>query len=191
MAFIFTDGNELFFKSGDIDNKQSDTYCFYNTDLDGNVISKHELNGGMLFGSILDGRNLYYVPQEMVTITVPDGTKKDVHQRYIYKLDTETGETTVAFEFNGDYSMLWFLNTANDIMVYENKIYTYSLGGVVCPDGGVEGVDFDYFLRDDGVVIIDMETGDIDYVTATFNFNNNLQFEWNVEKIAMDIEGEK
>ena len=186
IGFVFTDGNELFFSS-----KESDISFFYNTDLDGNVISKYELKGGISFGSIIDGRNLYYVPMETVTITVPDGTKKDVHQRFIYKLDTETGETTVAFEFNGDYSMLWFINTANDILVHENKIYTYKLGGVVCPEGGVEGVDFDYFLLDDGVVIIDMATGDIEYVTATFNFNNKLQFEWNVEKIPMDIEGEK
>lgn len=191
MGFIFTDGNELFFASKDVDNIQSNVYCFYNTDLNGNVISKHELEGGILFGSIIDGRNLYYIPSETVTITVPDGTKKDVHQRYIYKLDTETGETSVAFEFNGDYSMLWLLNVANDFMVYENKIYTYSLGGVVCPEGGVEGADFDYFLLDDGVVIIDIETGDIKYVTANYDANEGFQFTWNIETIPMDIDSEK
>ena len=190
MSFIFTDGTELYFASKDVNNMQSDTYYFYNTDLKGNVISKHELKGGMSFGSILDGRNLYYVPKETVIITIPDGTEKETHQRYIYKLDTETGETSVAFEFNGDYSMLWFLNTANDFMVYDNKIYTYKLGGVVCPEGGVEGVDFDYFLLEDGVVIIDIETGDINYVTANYDANEGFQFAWNIETISMDIDSE-
>ncbi len=184
IAFIFTDGNELFFKSKDPDNMDSDTYYFYRTDFEGNVKSKHELNGGMYWGGLHDGRNLYYVPQEKISIVLPDGSEQETHPRYMYKLDIETGEQTVAFEFSGDYSLMYLGQSGNDLMVYDNKIYTYDLCGYVPKDDG-EGYDMLNLKR--GLVIIDMDNGDITYITAELDRTDPRHPTiTNVEIIPMD-----
>ena len=189
MAFIFTDGKELFFKSKDPENMNSDTYYFYHTDFEGNVKSKHELNGGMYWGGLHDGRHLYYVPQEKITIVLPDGSEQETHPRYMYKLDIETGEQTVAFEFSGDYSLMYLGQSGNDLMVYDNKIYTYDLCGYVPKDDG-EGYDMLNLKR--GLVVIDMENGDITYITAELDGTDPQHPTiTNIETIPMDLANEK
>lgn len=190
MAFIFTNGEDIFFKSKDPDAPDSDNYYFYHTDYDGNVISKYELNGGMHWGDMHDGRYLYYVPQEKIIVTLPNGGTEEMHSRELYKLDTETGEQTVIFRFDGDYSALQLGNKANDLIVHDNKIYTFELYGKIATD---EGKDPKYLnMRKGGLIIIDIETGDINRVTADYvNTSNGMALEWKSEIIPMDLANEK
>ena len=85
----------------------------------------------MKWGSILDGRNLYYIPSVEEDITLPDGSIQRMHPRAIYKLDTVTGDETIAFNFTGDYAALSIGFSFNDLIVYNNKIFTSELTGKV------------------------------------------------------------
>ena len=186
MAFIFTNGKDLFFKSKDNEDASSDTYYFYHTDSDGNVLSKHEMNGGMYWGTLSEGRYLYYIPQEMTTVKLPCGEIK-MPMRNLYKLDTETGETTVAFEFVGDYSYLWISLGNSDIMVKDNKLYTNNLEGYIYPNGDLTAECIEVTYKS-GLVIIDLATGDLDYVTGDYAAKNDYSLTWNKEHIDMNMD---
>lgn len=186
MGFIFTNGKELLFKSENHESVEPDTYYFYHTDLDGNVISRHELKDGMYWGTLSEGRYLYYIPQKLMTVSLPLG-KVTMHQRYLYRLDTVTGETTVAFEFSGDYSYLWLELGDCDIMVKDGKLYTSHLQGYIYP-GGDTSAEPEKCIMKSGMVIIDMETGALDYITAEYDPSNDYMLECNIEHVEMELE---
>ena len=77
ISYIYAGSDDIFFKSRDPeDNTPKDMadYYYYRTDYNGNIISKYKLNGGMKWGSILNGRDLYYIPSSEESVTLPDGS---------------------------------------------------------------------------------------------------------------------
>ena len=171
ISYIYAGNKDLFFKSRDPhDNTPKDkaNYYYYHTDYNGNIISKHKLNGGMKWGSILDGRNLYYIPSVEEDITLPDGSIQRMHSRAIYKLDTVTGDETIAFNFTGDYAALSIGFSFNDLIVYNNKIFTSELTGKVFSQDAAGNAQSETLSLKNGLVIIDMITADITYITADY-----------------------
>ena len=142
-------------------------YYYYRTDYNGNIISKYKLNGGMKWGSILNGRDLYYIPSSEESVTLPDGSVRKMHPRVIYRLDTETGEETAAFSFSGDYAALSVGFGFNDLIVYDNKIYTAELTGEIFSKEADGSISSKPLSLKNGIVIIDMATSDITYITAS------------------------
>lgn len=127
----------------------------------------------MKWGSIIDGKNLYYIPSDEVEITLPDGTVTTTHPRLIYNLDTETGEETVAFNFDGDYVALSVGFMSNDLIVYDNKIFTAELrnfSGNAIPQAAcmVHNVSTGNYSYSGGIVI-DNEF----YCTSTLSLSSN------------------
>lgn len=191
ISYIYAGENDLFFKSRDPEDdtpKDKAKYYYYHTDYDGNVISKHELTGGMKWGSIVDGQNLYYIPSDEIEIILPDGSSKKTHPREMYKLDTQTGEQTVAFKFDGDYGGLSLGFGGNDLIVYDNKIYTSNITGSIYSTNESGEITAKKLTLNKGLVIIDMQNGDIDYVTANYAMADSgvYQLSWSVEKIKMN-----
>lgn len=142
----------------------------------------------MKWGSIIDGKNLYYIPSDEVEITLPDGTVTTTHPRLIYNLDTETGEETVAFNFDGDYVALSVGFMSNDLIVYDNKIFTAELTGTVFSKAEDGTVTSKKLSLKDGIVIIDMVTNDITYVTANYiqTETGDIELSWNSDIIHMN-----
>lgn len=192
ISYIWAGENDLFFRSRDPENDDG-KYYFYRTDFDGNVITRRELAGDLKWCSFYDGKHLYYIPREETTFVNNDEaqTVKNIHWREMYCLDMETGERTVAFTFNGDYETLALqFSLGNDIIVHDGKIYTYNITqqrGYIDEEtneymiGGPEG-----FSK--GIVIIDMETGDVTHITA--DYSRRGEFTTNTEYHPMHIEGE-
>ena len=191
ISYIYAGENNLFFKSRDPEDdtpKDKAKYYYYHTDYDGNVISKHELTGGMKWGSIFDGRNLYYIPSDEIEITLPDGKTKKTHPREVYKLDIKTGEQTVAFKFDGDYYGLSIGFGSNDLIVYDNKIYTSDITGNIYSENEAGEITAQKLVLNKGLVIIDMLSGNIEYVTANYDRTESDGFELlsNTKKIEMN-----
>ncbi len=200
ISYLWAGSNDLFFKSRDPadDTPKSEAkYYFYHTDYEGNIISKQELVGGMKWGSIYDGKNLYYIPSKDETFICGDGTEKSIHCREIYCLNMETGERTVAFKFDGMYeTMALQLGLGNEMIVLNNKIYTYSVGEINSKENIVTKEVIVYgkgvSLRN-GIIIIDMSNGDITFVQAEYSRNTDKSCEaiYNIEKIEMDLAREE
>lgn len=191
ISYVYAGNNDLFFKSRDPHDdtpKDKADYYYYHTDCNGNIISKHKLNGGMKWGSIFDGRNLYYIPSVEEDITLPDGSIQKMHPRVIYKLDTVTGNETVAFSFTGDYAALSIGFGFNDLIVYNNKIFTAELTGKVFSDDAAGNTKSETLSLKNGIVIIDMTTADITYITASHvkNAVGDTELSLKRETIHMD-----
>ncbi len=191
ISYIYAGENDLFFKSRDPDDntpKDQAKYYYYHTDYEGNIISKHELTGGMKWGSIVGGQNLYYIPSDEIEITLPDGKTKKTHPREVYKLDTETGEQTVAFRFDGDYYGLSLGFGGNDLIVYDNKIYTSNITGNIYSENEAGEITVQKLVLNKGLVIIDMLNGNIDYVTANYDRSESggSEVSWNTEVFKMN-----
>ena len=80
MGYVFVSENDIFFKSAD---PESGKEYYYHMDMEGNELAKHELVGGMQWGSIYDGRYLYYIPAEEVEFQCGDGSVQPIHSREI------------------------------------------------------------------------------------------------------------
>lgn len=196
ISYLWAGENDLFFKSRapeDDTPKEEAKYYFYHTDLDGNVIAKCELVGGMRWCSIYDGRYLYYIPDEDVYVTNLDGGSIKIHSRELYRLDMETGKREIAFSFDGDYATMSLkFSFGNDMIVYGNKIYTAHIGEATSmrdPQTGELIYGGKSINCTDGIAIIDMSNGDITYVTANYSRRGG-EMTSNVEHIPMDIKGE-
>ena len=173
MSFIWVGEKDMCFRAKDPD---SGAYCFYRADFDGNVISKVKIEGDMKWGSLCDGKHLYYINSEDVPLYLEDGTAV-VNQkgnavtgnnRTVYCLDIDTGERSVAFTFDGDYSALYLRFSMGHVFyVVDGKIITSYIGGCWLRENG-EGEalpeDFELHSGNNGVSIIDMESGDIKYI---------------------------
>lgn len=192
ISFIFTNGEDLFFQSKDHTDLKSNTYYYYHTDLDGNVIARYKLDDGISWGGVFDGKSLYYIPREEIEVEFPDGSKYEIHSRELYKIDFETGEQTVAFRFDGDWSYFRLVSTNNHIAVYDNKIYTGDVRGTVySKDANGELIQEGYSFSN-GLSIIDMETGDLTYITADYSASmDGRRFVTETKVIPMDLANEK
>lgn len=91
-----------------------------------------------------------------------------MHPRAIYKLDTVTGDETIAFNFTGDYAALSIGFSFNDLIVYNNKIFTSELTGKVFSQDAAGNAQSETLSLKNGLVIIDMITADITYITADY-----------------------
>ena len=196
IANLWVGENDLFFKSRapeDETPKEEAKYYFFHTDLDGNVLAKRELVGGMRWGSIYDGRYLYYIPDEDIVVENLDGNFIKIHSRELYRLDMETGVRKVAFTFDGDYATMAIkLGFRNDMLVYDNKIFTaYITEATSMKDPKTDKIIYGGkgIHCTDGIAIIDMSNGDITYVTANYSRRGG-EMTSNVEHIPMDIKGE-
>ena len=191
IGYVFVSENDIFFKSAD---PESGKEYYYHTDIEGNEISKYELVGGMQWGSIYDGRYLYYIPSEKVTFECGDGSIQPIHSREIFKLDMETGERTVAFTFSGKYKTMGLVEGISLFIVHENKLYTNQIGeynferNVMDLSKAIiygEGITLK-----NGLIIIDMENGDITHVTADYERKNgSMELVSDIEIIEMELEG--
>ncbi len=197
ISYLWAGENDLFFRSRapeDDTPKEEAKYYFYHTDMDGNVIAKRELVGGMKWGSIYDGRYLYYIPSEDIIVEDKlDGDVFKIHSRELYRIDMETGIRTVAFTFDGDYATMAIkLGLGNDMFVYDNKIFTaYIAEATSMKDPKTDEIIYGGkgINCTDGIAIIDMSNGDITYVTANYSRRGG-EMTSNVEHIPMDIKGE-
>lgn len=192
ISYIWAGEDDLFFRSRDPENDDG-TYYFYQTDFNGNVIRRQELEGDLKWCSLYDGKHLYYIPRDEITFVNNDEeqTVRNIHWREMYCLDMETGERTVAFTFNGDYeTMALQFSLGNDIIVFDGKIYTYNITqqrGYIDKEkneyiiGGPEGFG-------KGIVVIDMKTGDVTHITA--DYSRQGEFTTNTEYREMRLENE-
>ncbi len=188
MGYVFVSEKDIFFKSAD---PESGKEYYYHTDMEGN-----ELVGGMQWGSIYDGRYLYYIPSEEVEFQCGDGSVQPIHSREIYKLDMETGEQTVAFTFSGQYETMGLVKGDRLFMVHDNKLYTNQIAeynftrGTNDPSKTTiygEGITLK-----DGMIIVDLGNGDITHVTADYKLvTGGNEFIHESVLIEMDLEGEK
>ena len=189
---IWVGENDLFFRSRDPDNDDG-TYYFFQTDFDGNVVNKRELIGDMKWCSFYDGRHLYYIPREETTFinNDEDKTVKNIHWREMYCLDIEIGEREVVFTFDGDYETLALqFSLGNDIIVMDGKIYTYK---ITQQRGYLDAEKNEYIIGgptgfSDGIVIIDMENGDVTHITA--DYTRKGEFSTSTTACAMRLAGE-
>lgn len=191
ISYIYAGSDDIFFKSRDPeDNTPKDMadYYYHRTDYNGNIISRHKLNGGMKWGSILNGRDLYYIPSSEESVTLPDGSVRKMHPRVIYRLDTETGEETAAFSFSGDYAALSVGFGFNDLIVYDNKIYTAELTGEIFSKEADGSISSKPLSLKNGIVIIDMATSDITYITASHIKNASGDTELSVKTEIIHME---
>lgn len=193
MGYVFVSENDIFFKSAD---PESGKEYYYHTDMDGNELAKHELVGGMQWGSIYDGRYLYYIPSEEVEFQCGDGSVQPIHSREIYRLDMETGEQTVAFTFSGQYETMGLVKGVSIFIVHDNKLYTNQIGEYnfsrKVKDPSEATIYGEGITLKDGMIIIDFETGDITRVTADYKLvTGGNEFIHESALIEMDLEGEK
>ena len=193
IGYTFVSESDIFFKS--VDPVSGKEY-YYHTDIEGTEISKHELVGGMQWGSIYDGRYLYYIPSEKVTFECGDGSVQPIHSREIFKLDMETGERTVAFTFSGEYETMGLVEGRSLFIVHENKLYTNQIAEYNFKRDEKDTSDLTVYGKgislNDGLIIIDMENGDITHVTADYERKNgDTVFVSDIVQIEMDLEGEK
>lgn len=193
IGYPFVSEKDIFFKS--VDPEDGKTY-YYHTDLEGNELAKHELVGGMQWGSIYDGRYLYYIPEETVDFQCGDGSVQPIHSREIYKLDMQTGEKTVAFTFNGQYETMGLVEGVSLFIVHDGKLYTNQIGeyNFTRGTGSLSNVTVygNGVTIKDGLIIIDMESGDITHVSADYErIDGRTELVSDIEIIEMDLEGEK
>ena len=193
IGYPFVSEKDIFFKS--VDPEERKTY-YYHTDLEGNELAKHELVGGMQWGSIYDGRYLYYIPEETVDFQCGDGSVQPIHSREIYKLDMQTGEKTVAFTFNGQYETMGLVEGVSLFIVHDGKLYTNQIGeyNFTRGTGSLSNVTVygNGVTIKDGLIIIDMESGDITHVSADYErIDGRTELVFDIEIIEMDLEGEK
>lgn len=199
ISSIWAGENDLFFKARVSPNLISESeapYYFYHTDYEGNVMSKHELVGGMKWGSIYDGKHLYYIPAEDSSFVCGDGTTRSIHSREIYLLNIDTGERSVAFTFDGDLvTMEIEFGMGNEMFVFDNKIYTYSIGEANVsynPDTNETTVYGSGIGLRDGIVAIDMSNGDITFIQANYDIKSfeAYEFVYDIQHYEMNIEKE-
>lgn len=193
MGCVFVSENDIFFKSAD---PESGKEYYYHMDMDGNELAKHELVGGMQWGSIYDGRYLYYIPSEEVEFQCGDGSVQPIHSREIYKLDMETGEQTVAFTFSGQYETMGLVKGVSLFIVHDGKLYTNQIGeyNFTRGTGSLSNVTIygNGVTIKDGLIIIDMENGDITRVSADYErINGRTELVSDIEIIEMELESEK
>ena len=193
IGYPFVSEKDIFFKS--VDPEDGKTY-YSHTDLEGNELAKHELVGGMQWGSIYDGRYLYYIPEETVDFQCGDGSVQPIHSREIYKLDMQTGEKTVAFTFNGQYETMGLVEGVSLFIVHDGKLYTNQIGeyNFTRGTGSLSNVTVygNGVTIKDGLIIIDMESGDITHVSADYErIDGRTELVSDIEIIEMDLEGEK
>lgn len=199
VSSIWAGEKDLFFKARDLSEGTSESdspYYFYHTDYQGNIISQHKLAGGMKWGSIYDGINLYYIPAEDTSFLCGDGTTRSIHSREIYKLNMETGERNVAFTFDGDFATMEIeFGMGNEMIVFDNKIYTYSIGEANAsynPDTNETTVYGSGIGLRDGIVVIDMLNGDITFVQANYDIKSFVAYEFvcDIQYFEMNIKKE-
>lgn len=168
ISYIYVGENDMCFRARD---PETEDYCFYRADFDGNIISKAKIEGNMKWGSLCDGKHLYYIPAEDVPLYYEDGNAV-VNQkgnaitgnnRTVYCLDIDTGERSVAFTFDGDYSGLW-LKYGYAFYVVDGKIIIPYLAGEVLNEDENGEAFINDFAYTRGITIIDMENGDIKYI---------------------------
>lgn len=190
---IWAGKNDIFFRSSDPDSNDG-KYCFYQVDLEGNVLKKQEIIGDMRWCSFYDGKNLYYIPaEETEFVNIEDDTTTKIHCRELYCLDMETGERTVAFRFDGDYAtMALQFSMGNDIIVRDGKIYTYK----ITEQSGYWDENNEKWISggkqlsfNNGIAIIDMQSGDITHITADYSTMGEIST--NSDFYEMDLEREK
>lgn len=173
MSYIWIGEKDMCFRAKDPDSGE---YCFYRTDLDGNVISKVKIEGNMKWGSLCDGKHLYYISAEDTPLYLEDGAAvidqkgyaMTGNNRTVYCLDIDTGERSVAFTFDGDYSALYLRFSMGHVFyVVDGKIITSYIGGYWLrenEEGELVSEYFDLHDGNNGISIIDMENGDIKYI---------------------------
>lgn len=184
---IWMGENDMIFRSRDPENKQDGVYYIYRTDFSGNVLSKAKIEGDMKWGSVCDGKHLYYIPREEITLSLSDGSPS-VNQdgsavmgnaRELYCLDIDTGERSVAFTFDGDYSglSLWHTEIGKSFYVSDGKIIVSHLSGTVLKKGDNGENKTEGLTLKNGIIIIDMENGDINYIGSSGGSGRNPSME--------------
>ena len=187
MSYIWMSENDMIFRSKDPKNKQDSSFYIYRTDFSGNVLSKARIEGDMKWGSICDGKHLYYIPFDEVPLRLSDGSPI-VNQfgsavmgnaRELYCLDIDTGERSIAFTFDGDYSGLsmWPSEIGRSFYVSDGKIIVSHLSGPFLKKGADGENKTEVLTLKNGIIIIDMENGDINYIGSSGGSGRNPSIE--------------
>lgn len=142
-------------------------YFHYVIGFDGTVSSETKLAGCAGWSSFCNGEDFYYMLRTDNGLDYSDGTPSKspgmtVNSREVYKTNVETGETSVVFTFDGDYSSL-YTSIGSSFYVVGDTLILSSLDGNILKenaDGEKEPQRLNLGISN-GIIMIDMTNGDI------------------------------